>query len=120
MSDGTDWCWCYENPKDAASEIDALRQRVAELEKERDDFALSLKNSNEGGKRLYQKLTASQQRIEELESTRPVCSLCAMSIDESAGVDVAALNRRIEELEAQNAMMQASRSQCIEELELKQ
>jgi hypothetical protein len=24
MRKGTDWAWCYENPKDAASLIDAL------------------------------------------------------------------------------------------------
>lgn len=24
MSEGTDWAWCYENPKEAASLIDAL------------------------------------------------------------------------------------------------
>jgi uncharacterized coiled-coil protein SlyX len=41
-----------------------------------------------------------EKRIEELESTRPVCSLCAMKVDEAAGVDVAALNRRIAELES--------------------
>ena len=43
---------------------------------------------------------ALRQRIAELESTRPVCSLCAMKVDEAAGVDVAALNRRIAELES--------------------
>ena len=31
---GTDWCWCYENPKEAAARIDSLLKRVAELERE--------------------------------------------------------------------------------------
>lgn len=28
----TDWMWCYENPKEAAAEIDRLHERIASLE----------------------------------------------------------------------------------------
>jgi hypothetical protein len=34
----TDWCWCFEQPKEAAAHIDALAARLAEAERERDDY----------------------------------------------------------------------------------
>ena len=48
----------------------------------------------------YPKLKA---RCAELESARPICPDCTKKIDEAAGVDVAALNRRIAELEEMSA-----------------
>ena len=33
MSEGTDWTWCYENPKEAASLIDALEAERDALRK---------------------------------------------------------------------------------------
>jgi len=40
-----------------------------------------------------------RQRVKELESIHAICPQCASKIDEAAGVDIAAKNRRIAELE---------------------
>ena len=32
MQMGTDWAWCYENPKEAAAAIDEAGTRIASLE----------------------------------------------------------------------------------------
>lgn len=37
----TDWMWCYEQPQEAATTIDELQQRVAELEELRRTAALN-------------------------------------------------------------------------------
>jgi uncharacterized protein YPO0396 len=49
---------------------------------------------------LTAEIKRSQAEVEELKQARQICPTCSMKIDEAAGVDVAALNRRIAELKS--------------------
>lgn len=41
---GTDWAWCFENPKDAAAEIDRLQRETEELRESMSKVIGMLKN----------------------------------------------------------------------------
>lgn len=54
-----------------------------------------------GVQEMVEEIEALLAKVAELESVRSICQECGKKIDEAAGVDVAAKNLRIAELEEQ-------------------